>query len=247
MRFYTLFVSGVLLAASATSTSAQTLNSIYKSQGKDDVFGFGQGILFRSDTASADGLQGTVTRYFPAGKKYEEVPYSNLKKSEIQGTHTRWFENGQVELSEEYAANKRHGLLVTYYPDGSIRRREQYQNGNLLKGECFAADGKPIPHFEFVVFPEYPGGMSRLSGTLYSSIKYPKEALKKEIQGKVYVRFIVDKTGTVTKAFVSRSLEASLDAEALRAVNKLRGWTPGQLDGEAIDTLFTLPVTFAIE
>ncbi|MBC6605843.1 TonB family protein [Hymenobacter sp. BT188] len=247
MRICILFVSSFLFAISAICTSAQSLNSVYKSQGKTDIFGFGRGVLFRSDTVSADGVRGTVTRYFPAGEKYEEVHYSDLKKGELQGNHTRWFENGQVEVSEEYVANKRHGSLATYYPNGSIRRREQYQNGGLLKGECFAPDGKPVKHFEYVVFPEYPGGVGRLSRTLQSNIQYPKEALKKEIEGKVYVRFIVNKTGTVTNAYVSRSLEASLDAEALRAVNKLQSWTPGQLDGEAIDTLFTLPVTFAIE
>ncbi|SHJ52350.1 protein TonB [Hymenobacter daecheongensis DSM 21074] len=236
-----------VVAPALAQTAPQTLNAYFKAQVKNDDLGFGPGILFRTDTVRTTGAAGgTVTKYFPSGKTYEEIPFANLRKSEVQGRQTRWFESGQVQATEEYAAGKREGNLLTFYPDGRARRREEYRNGSSTKSACFAADGQPMPCADYVVFPEYPGGIMALLTQVQSRTRYPKPLIRQGVQGKVLVDFIIDKTGAVTNARVKQSGAAPLDAEALRVVNSLTGWTPGQLDGEAVDVLFTLPVTFAI-
>ncbi|TGE13942.1 energy transducer TonB [Hymenobacter elongatus] len=231
----------------AFSAQAQTLNAYFKAQGKNDDLGLGAGVLFRPDTIRTAGTAGgTVVKYFPSGKKYEEIPFANLRKGEVQGTQTRWFESGQVQATEDYTAGKRQGRLLTFYADGTARRREQYQNGVSTKQECLAADGKPVSCADYVVFPEYPGGLMTLLTQIQTSTRYPRQQIRQGIQGKVLVDFIIDKTGAVTSARIKQGLSVPLDEEALRVVNSLKGWTPGRLDGEPADVLFTLPVTFAI-
>jgi len=225
----------------------QTLNEFFKSQPNKNDLGFGEGLLFRADTVNSNGEGGTIAKYFPSGNKYEEASFINFKKSELHGRETRWFENGQIQAQEDYTNGKRDGALITYYSNGSVRRREEHQDNKLVKGECFTPDGKPTAYFDYFDFPEFPGGLVALLTKIQSSTKYPKEALKRGYEGKVLVNFIVDKTGKVKETRVIQSVSPLLDQEALRVVNSLKGWTPGKLDGEVADILFTLPVTFKVQ
>jgi protein TonB len=228
-------------------TTPQTLNAYFRAQGKNDDLSMGPGVLFRPDTVRAAGTPGGMVRkYYASGKKYEQASFANLRQGELQGRQTRWFENGQVQATEDYAAGRRHGHLLTFYPDGTVRRREEFEQGVSRKAECFAPSGQPAACAEYVVFPEYPGGLLPLLTRIQTSVRYPKDQIRRGIQGKVLVDFVIDQSGTVRNARVKQGLSAPLDAEALRVVNTLSGWTPGRLDGEAADVLFTLPVTFVI-
>ncbi len=96
--------------------------------------------------------------------------------------------------------------------------------------------------------PEYPGGEDSLRADLVRSIKYPVEASKKGIQGKVYVSFVVDEKGKIGDAKVVRGVEPMLDKEALRVVSALdKAWTPGKEKGKAVKVSYTLPVKFALD
>ncbi|MNY07603.1 Gram-negative bacterial tonB protein [compost metagenome] len=64
------------------------------------------------------------------------------------------------------------------------------------------------------------------------------------IVGKVYVQFVVSKTGELKDVVLRRSVHPSLDKEALRVVKSMPKWKPGTLDGETVDSFFTLPITF---
>jgi TonB family protein len=92
--------------------------------------------------------------------------------------------------------------------------------------------------------PEYPGGVNALRAFLQSAIKYPVTALENEIQGKVYVNFVVTKTGSIAKAKVVRGIDPSLDKEAIRVVESLPDWKPGKQRGQSVDVYYTVPVDF---
>ena len=94
--------------------------------------------------------------------------------------------------------------------------------------------------------PEYPGGMAEMLKFLQKEVKYPKEAIDKKAQGRVIVQFVVDKDGSIVEAKVVKSVDPSLDAEALRVVNAMPKWTPGKQKGEPVRTRFTLPVAFGL-
>ena len=104
-----------------------------------------------------------------------------------------------------------------------------------------------VPVYDTVeVMPEFPGGMQALMQYLAKSIKYPVQAQEAGTQGRVIVQFIVNKDGGVTDVAVARSVDASLDDEAIRIVKAMPTWTPGLQKGEPVNVKFTLPVMFKL-
>jgi protein TonB len=95
--------------------------------------------------------------------------------------------------------------------------------------------------------PEYPGGEQALMNDLISAIKYPEEARKNGIQGKVYVSFVIDEQGKVTNAKIERGVEPSLDKESLRVVNELKAWIPGKEKGKVVKVAYTIPINYALD
>lgn len=79
---------------------------------------------------------------------------------------------------------------------------------------------------------------------LSDNIKYPAEAAKNGIEGRVIVQFVIGSDGTVSDAVVRRSVDPLLDAEALRVINAMPAWTPGKQDGKPVAVRYTIPVTF---
>jgi len=95
--------------------------------------------------------------------------------------------------------------------------------------------------------PVFPGGDSELTNFMIKSVKYPPEAAKKGIKGKVFVSFVVAKDGSVTNAKIERGVDPMLDAEALRVVNAMPKWTPGKDKGKIVPVQYTIPINFALK
>ena len=82
---------------------------------------------------------------------------------------------------------------------------------------------------------------------LADNTQYPKEALDKEIQGKVYVEFVVEKNGRVDQVVLRRGCNPLLDWEALRVIGQMPMWKPGRLEnGTIVATRFTIPIDFKL-
>ena len=95
--------------------------------------------------------------------------------------------------------------------------------------------------------PRFPGGEAGLMRYLQGNIKYPPEAAKNDIEGRVIVQFIIDKTGQVGEVKVVRPISEELDAEAVRVVKALPKFEPGRQDGEAVSVWYTLPINFKLQ
>lgn len=95
--------------------------------------------------------------------------------------------------------------------------------------------------------PQFPGGPSAMMKYLADNIKYPAEAEKDGVQGRVVVTFIVERDGSVTNAKIATSAEEHLDDEALRLVTTMPKWIPGRQDGHAVRVKYTVPVTFRLK
>lgn len=95
--------------------------------------------------------------------------------------------------------------------------------------------------------PRYPGGTNALMAYLRDNIKYPAEAAKAGIQGKVIVQFVIGKDGTVRDVKPIRNVSPELDAEAVRVVAAMPKWVPGYQRGEAVNVRYTLPVNFRMD
>ena len=90
----------------------------------------------------------------------------------------------------------------------------------------------------------FPGGQQALMTWLSQNMKYPEEALEKGTQGRVLVGFVINKDGSVDEVNVVRSVDAALDAEAVRVVKAMPKWTPGKKGGKTVRVRYTLPLTF---
>lgn len=94
------------------------------------------------------------------------------------------------------------------------------------------------------VQPEYPGGYEAMIKFVGKNMTYPKAAVKKKIQGVVYVQFIVARDGSVTDVKTLKGIAKESDKEAERVVSLMPKWKPGQLNGENIAVRYVLPISF---
>ena len=95
--------------------------------------------------------------------------------------------------------------------------------------------------------PEFPGGMPAMIEFLQTNIKYPKDAIKQDVGGKVMVMFVVETDGSISNVRVARKVFPSLDEEAVRVVKAMPKWKPGKEKGRLVRVNYTLPVVFSIK
>lgn len=95
--------------------------------------------------------------------------------------------------------------------------------------------------------PTFPGGDGALLKFINGTVKYPVVAAENGIQGRVYCEFVVDKDGKIKDAIVKRGVDPSLDKEALRVINAMPAWNPGEQRGKPVKVRFTVPITFKLQ
>ena len=96
------------------------------------------------------------------------------------------------------------------------------------------------------VMPQFPGGQIAMLKYIMENIKYPKQAMKEGIQGRVTVRFIVEKDGSISDVKPILSVHPLLNKEAVRVVESMPKWTPGKHNGKPVRVRFNLPVMFKL-
>lgn len=92
--------------------------------------------------------------------------------------------------------------------------------------------------------PSFPGGSDKMYAFLQKHKKYPQKAPDSDIEGKVFVGFIVKSDGSIENIEIKRSLSPSHDAEAIRLIKMMPEWIPGKQNGRAVNCWYTLPVDF---
>ncbi len=95
--------------------------------------------------------------------------------------------------------------------------------------------------------PVFPGGEAALLKYVAEHIRYPAMAQENNIQGRVVVQFVVTKTGSIGQVKVVRSKDPDLDKEAVRVVKSLPKFTPGKMNGHAVNVWYTLPINFKLQ
>ena len=95
--------------------------------------------------------------------------------------------------------------------------------------------------------PSFPGGQQALLDFLRENTKYPEQAEKDSIEGRVVLSFVVETDGSITDTKVVRSVHPLLDAEALRVANLMPKWEPGYQNGAPVRVRYNLPVTFKLD
>ena len=183
--------------------------------------------------------------------KVEKAQVVERVKSSIAFTPPVIKKDSEVRPEDELKSQEE--LLQTKTAIGSFDVKGNDEGAEVLKAkEIIVQEEKPKEE-ETKVFdvveqmPSFPGGMGALMQYLSSHIKYPVVAEENGIQGRVICTFIVERDGSITDTRVARSVDPSLDKEAVRVINSMPRWIPGKQNGTACRVKFTLPVTFKLQ
>ncbi|MDR1504917.1 MAG: M56 family metallopeptidase [Prevotella sp.] len=133
-----------------------------------------------------------------------------------------------------------NGIVVVGY---GAPQEKKVEVASLKEG---APDDKMKPFITVEQMPSFPGGEPAMHEYISNNLKYPEDAQKNGIQGRVTVRFIVRGTGEISDVSVIRGIEPSMDKEAARVVNSMPKWTPGKQNGQVVDVFFTLPIVYKL-
>lgn len=168
--------------------------------------------------------------------------------------------NHVVELTEEEKQEARRKAVAQYGKEYTLMTGFQLQDNmvELFKRHSYnQLNDTLMPPEEEAVYtpiynvidqmPEFPGGMDKLLQFINDNMQYPAKAQTEGIQGRVAVQFIVNEDGYIIEPNIVRSVEPSLDNEALRLIKMLPQWKPGTLKGKAVKVKYTVPVTFRLD
>lgn len=103
---------------------------------------------------------------------------------------------------------------------------------------------------EIVDFPDveaqFPGGAKALQVFIRENVQYPIDAIEKDIQGRVYLSFVVESDGSISGVKVMRGVSPSLDNEAKRLIKKMPNWIPAEINGNKVRSRCRLPINFTL-
>ena len=95
--------------------------------------------------------------------------------------------------------------------------------------------------------PEFPGGIKEMYGFLGKNIKYPPAAQRANVAGKVFVKFVVEKNGSIGDVQVLKGIGFGCDEEAIRVIKSMPRWSPGKQNGREVRVFYTMPVVYQLE
>ena len=149
-------------------------------------------------------------------------------------------------LDNKYLANY---VYVFKKGDNDIySKKEQNEKESKSKEEQNESESNKIFNGDDVdQQPSFPGGTNALNTFIVSNLKYPVFAQEKGIQGRVVVKFIVEKDGSISNVEVDRSVNPVLDNEAMRVVKAMPKWIPGQINGKAVKVECSHPFVFQLQ
>ena len=173
-------------------------------------------------------FKSTIKFTAPVIKKDELVKEENEVKSQNEITESKV----AISVADVKGTNEETGVDIA----------------TLQENKVIVASEEPEKIFEVVEQPpSYPGGDAALMEYLNNNISYPTIAQELNIQGKVTCSFVVGKDGSIQDVRVERSVDGSLDKEAVRVIKSMPRWIPGRQGGNAVKVKYYLPVTFRLQ
>jgi TonB family protein len=130
---------------------------------------------------------------------------------------------------------------------------------NVMETDMAAEQSVPVPEANAAAqssdttvynmvdeMPAFPGGLQALLDFIRTNLSYPQDAQNNGIQGRVVLSFVVRTDGKLSDVQVRRSVNPELDAEAIRLIGIMPDWTPGKMEGKAVNCKYTLPINFRL-
>lgn len=188
-----------------------------------------------------------------AAPKIEQPKVVEKVKSSIKFTAPVIKKDSEVKPEEEMKTQEDLQKTKTTIGAFTVVGNDEIDGEVLKAKEEIAQPEPPKNEEENKVFdvveeqPSFPGGQGALMAWLRDNIKYPVVAAENGIEGKVIVQFVVGNNGSISNVKVVKSIDPSLDREAVRVVSSMPSWTPGKQNGTSVNVRYTLPVTFKLK
>ena len=198
----------------------------------------------------AQKKEAKVERKEPVKVETEQKVVEKVKSS-VKFTAPEIKKDDEVKPEDEIKSQDDLSKTNTAIGTFDVKGNDEAE-GEVLKAKEVVVDEKPKEE-ETKVFdvveqmPSFPGGPSALMQFLSSNIKYPVVAEENGVQGRVVCTFVVEKDGSITDVRVIKSVDPSLDKEAMRVVKSMPKWIPGKQNGSAVRVKYTVPVTFRLQ
>ena len=198
----------------------------------------------------AQKKEAKVERKEPVKVEVEQKVVEKVKSS-VKFTAPEIKKDDEVKPEDEIKSQDDLAKTNTAIGTFDVKGNDEAE-GEVLKAKDVIADEKPKEE-ETKVFdvveqmPEFPGGQAALLKWIGDHIKYPAIAEENGIQGRVVCTFVVERDGSVTDVQVARSIDPSLDKEAIRVLKQMPRWNPGKQNGSSVRVKYTVPVTFRLQ
>ncbi|MGV3559968.1 TonB family protein [Larkinella arboricola] len=260
-------LNGIIYSLYSDRTPMSRLNYVDGKEEGESIYYFNNGLVKRVEERLQDGKMQEWT-WYPNGQlqqllvrtdnaiKPEETEFiaqwdlnGNHLVKDGNGTAHLWSKHDNQWIQETGAIKDRHkeGMWSGRLKNGSLVYRESYQQGTCLSGVAYYGTDS-VAYTNAWQNPEFKGGMKGLGNYLSMNIHYPPEAAKAQIEGKVFVSFVVCEDGSLCDYEVIRSVHPSVDQEALRVVKASNGkWTPGSVRGRKVRVKYNLPINFLLQ
>jgi TonB family protein len=156
------------------------------------------------------------------------------------------YETGLLSSEGSYLNGLKQGEWKGTFEKGSYRYTENYKNGELISGISYDNQGQATTYTELEILPDPDGGMNEFLRYLTRSLRYPKIARKKGIEGKVLVQFYLNKDGSISDVVIDKGIGGGCDEEAMRVVSECPDWKPAIHRGQQLRVKMTLPIVFKL-
>ena len=182
-----------------------------------------------------------TTEETSAVTEIEAVEETVTEEPAKQNTSPAIFINGKEFKGELYTINPKDIVKMDV-----VKNDPGYPGGKIMITTMEASDGENRVGFTAEKIAEFKGGFVELRNMIAANIKYPEEAAKAGVGGRVIVSFTIGTDGSVSDVKVMKGVNEALDQEAIRVAKLTSGqWIPASTDGKPIATRFTLPVSFS--
>jgi protein TonB len=191
-----------------------------------------------------------VERKEPVKVEVEQKVVEKVKSS-VKFTAPEIKKDDEVKPEDEIKSQDDLSKTNTAIGTFDVKGNDEAE-GEVLKAKEVVVDEKPKEE-ETKVFdvveqmPSFPGGDAELMKFLSTHIKYPVVAEENGIQGRVIATFVVERDGSISDVKVIKSVDPSLDKEAIRVLKSMPKWIPGKQNGAAVRVKYTVPVTFRLQ
>ena len=198
----------------------------------------------------AQKKEAKVERKEPVKVEMEQKVVEKVKSS-VKFTAPEIKKDDEVKPEDEIKSQDDLSKTNTAIGTFDVKGNDEAE-GEVLKAKEVVVDEKPKEE-ETKVFdvveemPQFPGGPSALFEYLSKNIKYPVVAEENGIQGRVIATFVVERDGSISDVKVIKSVDPSLDKEAIRVLKSMPKWIPGKQNGSAVRVKYTVPVTFRLQ